>query len=188
MKQTLPTWSNHKKRFTDCEACNLCEKRYNIVLARGSLPAAIIFVGEAPGQSEDVLGKPFIGPAGQLLDEMIHDAEDESFDHRKVFTNLVACIPLGDDNNKLAEPSKESILSCVPRLNHLVEVAQPKAIVMVGRLSQKYCPQVIDYNFDHSLDIMHPAAILRMDLSQRGLAEQRTMIQLRDFFLKVENE
>jgi uracil-DNA glycosylase len=67
-------WSAHVDDWKDCTRCPLHTVRSNVVLARGSIPCDILFVGEAPGRSEDALGKPFVGPAGILLDEMIEDA------------------------------------------------------------------------------------------------------------------
>lgn len=61
----------HVERWSDCTACDLHEERKNVVLARGSLPADVLLVGESPGKGEDSLGSPFVGPAGQLLDEIV---------------------------------------------------------------------------------------------------------------------
>ena len=182
------TYAGHKARWGNCTRCMLHECRGRIVLARGVIPTEVLLLGEAPGQSEDVLGRPFVGPAGDLLDEMIEEAERMSRPVGKLFTNLVGCIPRDVERGssyKLSEPPPESIEACSPRLQELVNLSKPTAIVMIGKLAQKWCPKLIDYDFEHSLDIIHPAAILRMDLSQRGLAEQRTTIQLRDLFEKV---
>lgn len=152
-------------------------------MVSGTLPCDVIFVGEAPGFSEDTLGRPFVGPAGDLLKEIIQDAEDESQPVTKAYTNLVACVPIDPETgNKVTEPQADWIKACSERLDQIVEIANPKAIVMVGRLSVKWSPQVIDRDFECSAAIIHPAALLRMDPSQKPLAIQRATVILRDLF------
>lgn len=187
------TWKEYKAKWSNCRACRLSGCRSRIVICRGSLPADILFVGEAPGGSEDVLGRPFAGPEGNLLDRVIESVTGQlrtsmagMYDPpRLAFTNLVACIPKDEDGRKIVEPPKETIKACGPRLNDLVKLAKPQALVMVGKLSGKWVPQIVDYDFEHSADIIHPAAILRLDQSQRDLAIQKTQVVLRDLFLDV---
>lgn len=182
-KVRVLTWENHKKRWGGCRACGLCEVRSHVVLCRGKLPCDVLFVGEAPGAAEDVLGRPFVGPAGKLLDWQIQEAQDAAGSSlRMAFTNLIACIPLDASGRKTVEPPKDSIAACKPRLQEMVSIARPRALVMVGKLSQKMCPKNIDWDFEASADIIHPAAILRADLSQQGLANQKVTVTLRDLF------
>lgn len=70
----MTTWLEHVEKWRDCMRCPLSEQRSNIVLARGTVPCDVLFVGEAPGASEDALGQPFVGPAGHLLDQVIERA------------------------------------------------------------------------------------------------------------------
>jgi uracil-DNA glycosylase family 4 len=146
-----------------------------VVLARGAVPADILFCGEAPGASEDILGKPFCGPAGKLLDYIIETAIDGQYDY--ALTNLIACIPLGEDGEKTAQPSEESIKACAPRLLEFVKMCRPRLIVLVGALAAKYAK---DFGQVKTIQIVHPAAILRADISTRGLAIQRAIVQLED--------
>ena len=181
------TYAGHKAKWSTCTKCTLCECRSKIVLARGSIPTDVLVVGEAPGQSEDTIGKPFIDSSGKLLDEIIEEAEQMSSTKSKLFTNLVACIPKDPERAyKVTSPSRESIEACKPRLQELVDIAKPRAIIMAGRVSQKWCPKIIDYDFEFSLDVIHPSALLHMDVSQQGLAIQRTTIQIRDLFEELE--
>lgn len=184
-------WQRHKERWSDCRECPLCERRTNVVLTRGSLPCDVLFVGEAPGQSEDVLGKPFVGPAGKLLDEIIAKSMfgpgyvKTGRELTYAMTNLVACIPLGEDGAKTAEPPEESIKACAGRLREIVDIADPKLIVCVGLLSTKWVPKLCRPGKDVEswapiVSIVHPAAILRADVSQRGLMIQRTVVTLAD--------
>lgn len=179
----------HRQKWADCQLCPLCETRTHVVLARGSVPCDVLFIGEAPGLSEDVLGSPFVGPAGKLLDEIIRvsigdfiwpgvtDENDNDVPITWGFTNLVACIPRGDDGAKFTEPPEESIKACRQRLDEFIAISQPKLIVRVGTLSQKWLTQSAA---DHTCNIVHPAAILRADVTQRGLMRQRAAVALRD--------
>lgn len=167
-------FNEHKALWMDCEACPLCEKRRRVVLLRGKVPCDILFIGEAPGQSEDMLGKPFIGPAGKLLDQMIDAVFKPTV--RWAMTNLVACIPLGEDGQKTEEPPKASIMACSERLKQVVMFCKPKLIVCVGKLAAKHWTS----KEIPVITITHPAAVLRMDVTQRGLAYQGCLVALRD--------
>lgn len=165
----------HKAKWEDCQRCSLCRTRGRVVFARGVIPAQVVFIGEAPGASEDVLGKPFVGPAGHLLDLIINGASTENtFSY--CLTNLVCCIPKDEEESKLGEPPEEAIKACSKRLTEFVRLCKPSLIVRVGKLSSKWVPVITC----EQVDIIHPAAILRMDVSQQGLAMQRCIVALRD--------
>jgi len=188
-KPKVTNWTEHKASWNGCKLCTLHEHRTKICLARGAVPCNVLFVGESPGQSENVLGQPFIGNAGKLLDELIGDALHQCRRPEKIkvaFTNLVACIPLEPDGRTMVDPTKEQVEACSVRLQEFVDLTKPRAIVMAGRFSQKYAPKSIDYDFEFSLDIIHPAALLRLDASQGPLAIQRTTVSIRDLFNQVE--
>lgn len=200
----------HVEKWKDCNLCPLCETRNKVVLARGQIPCDVLMVGEAPGNSENVLGRPFVGPAGKLLDEIIAEAlkglgetvdiggfdgqgiplmDWASLDLRIAFTNLVACIPLGEEGKKTAEPSKESILACSERLIEFTMICKPRLIVRVGELSRKWVATLFDnaqvwdkLDKPAVITITHPAAILRADVTQKSLAIQRCIVTLRDAF------
>lgn len=191
----LSPWKSHVARWGDCRLCPLCDTRKKIVLARGSLPCDVLFIGEAPGPSEDVIGQPFVGPAGHLLDEIMTRAGFDETDVgvrpvTRAFTNLVACIPKDESSgDKFTEPPLESIKACFPRLVELVRMAKPKLIITVGKLAAKHVYGQAQFDpvdwlpenhFIQWEEIIHPAAILRMDLSQRGLQIQRTIVKLSD--------
>ena len=175
-------WANHQRKWSQCKLCDLCNYRKKVVLCRGSLPCDILLVGEAPGASEDVLGIPFAGPAGKLLNHLIGLAtEMAQTDCTLAFTNVVACIPLDGSREKASEPDKVSMEACKPRLIEMVDIAKPRALVAVGTLATKWLPKILPdaYGLEvHS--ILHPAAILRLDVSQKGLACQRVVVILAD--------
>lgn len=188
-------WLQFVERWKDCTACHLCEGRQRVVLARGSIPCDVLFIGEGPGESEDSLGAPFVGPAGQLLDRIVNRAGLPS-KHVDLpnntwrlltwaFTNLVCCIPRDEDGGKATEPDDEAIDACSVRLVEFVELASPKLIVCVGKLAKDW----LDPGWKHSIqlhrkiplvDILHPAAILRANVAQQGLMIQRCVVQLRN--------
>jgi uracil-DNA glycosylase len=171
----------------------LCPTARNIVLARGKLPSDITFVGEASGESENLRGRPFIGPAGQLLDEIIERAGLNSY--RLSWTNLVGCIPRDPEGGKLREPDEASIRCCAPRLREfLLELARPVILVRVGRVAERWLdpayPKSVwgegvnrPYKNDKELpfrvvDIEHPASIIRDTVARRGIKVQRCVVTL----------
>jgi uracil-DNA glycosylase family 4 len=173
----LTAYQRHKLRWKNCTRCSLCETRQNVVLLRGTIPAEVLFIGESPGNSEDVLGKPFVGPAGKLLDHIIEKALKG--EHTYCLTNLVACIPLEvEGGKKVAEPTRESILACAPRLVELVKIVKPRYIIGVGSLAKKWIGAIIgesDWLFD---SITHPSAILRANVAQQGLAIETCIVTI----------
>jgi uracil-DNA glycosylase family 4 len=173
----MTPWQQHVEKWSTCTDCDACRNRNKVVLFRGSIPNSILFVGEAPGPSENSIGKVFCGPAGKLLDELIEKAFEGRQNVKYGLTNLVACLPQGDERRKFGEPTDDSIKACQPRLVECIELCQPKVIIAVGKLAEKWLPKITKVKI---VPIIHPAAILRCDLSQRGLAELRTVTTLRD--------
>lgn len=163
-----------------------CEGAYKRVLARGQVPCDVLFVGEAPGESENVIGRPFVGPAGKLLDTIIGRSLHGS-GLRYCLTNLVCCIPRSDDGTlKASEPDVDQIRCCAPRLQEFIRLCDPRMIVCVGALARDWLAR----GFKHSIklpsediqliNITHPAAILRANIAQRGLMVQRAVITLQN--------
>lgn len=179
---SLSPWEQFKTKWESCTQCELCEVRRNVVLARGNVPCDVLLVGEAPGQSEDVLGQPFVGPAGHLLDKQIEEALANSgaTELRIAFTNLVCCIPKESrGGQKVSEPSKECIEACERRLIDFIHLCQPKLIVCVGELAERYA------SWGSSAvvtQITHPAAILRAELVRQSLMYQRVVVILENAF------
>lgn len=166
----MTPWKQHVAQWSNCTKCLLCKQRRKIVLGRGTLPCKILFVGEAPGTSEDILGSPFVGPAGILFDELIERAgvQPGTF----AMTNLVACFPREAKRAGINEPPVEAIRACQPRLDEFIAMAQAKITVAVGALAAKHLRA-----FD--VQVMHPAAILRqLDAAQRPLAKKRVVVTL----------
>ncbi len=178
----------HVERWKNCTACGLCKTREYVVLARGSLPCEVAFIGEAPGESEDFLGQPFMGPAGKLLDQIIERAVRYSQlpAPTMAFSNLIACIPKNEDNRKRkGEPMPDELAACRPRLQEFFRLCQPhlKLIVCVGDISHK---ESKDQGWGKSGDfvrithIVHPSAILHAPEINRPMMVKKAEVVLTD--------
>ena len=149
----------------DCTRCRLHKGRTNIVFGVGNVNADIMFVGEGPGADEDEQGEPFVGRAGQLLNNMISAM---GIQRRDVYiANIVKCRPPG---NRI--PEKDECDTCSPFLMRQIAVIQPKVIVALGAVAAKNLLAVNDsmanlrgrwYDFKGArlLVTYHPAFLLR---------------------------
>jgi len=180
-------FQQHVERWRNCRACPLCDQRGRIVLARGKVPCDVVFVGEAPGDSEDALGAPFMGPAGKLLDGIIrHALLPWAEKPRLAFTNLVACFPRESKEAGDNEPPDEAILACRSRLIEFIRIADPRLIVCVGALARDWLDpklrRLTKYVQVHreipQVAIKHPAAIIRMNVAMQGLEKQRAAVTI----------
>ncbi|BDF59533.1 uracil-DNA glycosylase [Christensenellaceae bacterium] len=111
-----------------CKKCKLWEKRTHVVFGEGNLKADIMFVGEGPGAREDELGRPFVGPAGQLLDKMLCEIGLKRAD--VYIANVVKCRP---PNNR--DPQEDERQACMDYLRAQVAFIKPKLIVCLGRIA-----------------------------------------------------
>ena len=116
------------QQIKTCVQCNLSQGRTNAVPGEGSLDADIMFIGEGPGFYEDRDGRPFIGPAGKLLEEMLASINLKRSD--VYITNMVKCRP--PDNR---DPQPDELQSCKPYMDRQIEMIAPKVIVTLGRFS-----------------------------------------------------
>jgi DNA polymerase len=109
-----------------CPLCKLARTRKNAVPGEGQLAAKIMFIGEAPGKSEDEKGRPFVGAAGRILDDLLQKA---GIERSQVFiTNVVKCRP---PNNRV--PEEEEAAACRPYLDRQIALIRPKVICILGR-------------------------------------------------------
>ncbi|MBS2026795.1 MAG: uracil-DNA glycosylase [Deltaproteobacteria bacterium] len=112
----------------DCKRCKLCQKRKNLVFGVGNPRAELVFVGEGPGENEDLQGEPFVGAAGQLLDKMI---EAMGLSRQQVYIcNVVKCRPPGNRN-----PEPDEIEQCEPFLLQQLDAIRPKVVVALGKFA-----------------------------------------------------
>jgi len=120
-----------------CTKCDLCKSIKNYVVGEGSLDSKVIFIGEAPGEKEDELGRPFIGTAGKILTETLKKANLKRED--VYITNILKCRP---PSNR--DPLPEEINCCVPYLVKQLEILMPKIIVPLGRYSTFFILDLFD--------------------------------------------
>ncbi len=118
------------RRARGCTACPLSESRIQVVFGHGNADADLAFVGEAPGFHEDQQGVPFVGRAGQLLDELL---AENGLEREDVFImNVLKCRP---PENR--DPQPEEIETCRPYLDAQVELIEPRVICTLGNFSTK---------------------------------------------------
>lgn len=186
----------HTMEWQNCTRCKYSERRKKVVLGKGELPCDILFVAEAPGDSEDVIGKPMVAQAGRLMDQMLVKAgivkgdkqgliwtPDAVWRYTVSFTNLVACIPLDENREKEKEPDYDCVLSCKPRLEEWIEFASPKLIVVIGKPAREWFEMGNRDSVEHGripiVEIVHPASILRQPFVQRSMSVQSEVIRIR---------
>lgn len=163
-------WDSLEKTCKTCTRCGLCETRKNVVFGVGPKTADVMFVGEGPGEQEDLQGEPFVGAAGHLLDDMLSiiDLSRENC----YIGNIVKCRP---PRNR--DPLETEQDACIVYLRNQVALIQPKIIVCLGRVAAK---RLIDPDYRITRQhgtwvqkggiwmtaIYHPSALLR-DVSKR---------------------
>ncbi len=162
----MMTWDELEKTCLECKRCALYETRTNVVFGAGNPNSDVLFVGEGPGEQEDKQGKPFVGRAGVLLDDMLKiinlDREKNIY-----IANIVKCRP-----PKNRDPLNTEQDACIEYLRKQYQLMNPKIIVCLGRIAAM---KLIDQNFkitrDHGkwffkegtrfMALYHPAALLR---------------------------
>lgn len=149
------------KDYLKCTRCPLSNFRRNIVFGRGKVPAKILFVGEAPGKTEDLTGLPFVGRSGKLLDSVILFAvklagitEAPTY----FITNVCACRPCDSSGGENREPNGNEAWACWSRLEKTYTDIKPQRVVLLGKVAQKYTLKA----FPNALCLPHPAYVLRL--------------------------
>ena len=153
-----------------CSACPLAKTRTNVVFGVGVVPSKIVFVGEGPGQQEDLTGEPFVGAAGKLLDDMLSIIDLGR--HNCYIANIVKCRP---PQNR--DPMQEEQDACIGYLQKQLEILKPKIVVCLGRIAAmrlikpdfritREHGQWFEQNGVYYTAMYHPSALLR-DPSKR---------------------
>ena len=164
-----------------CTRCALHEARSKIVFGVGHPKAALMLIGEAPGQEEDQQGIPFVGPAGQLLTKIIKSiglSRDQVY-----ITNVVKCRPPRNRN-----PEGEEITKCQPFLERQVDSVQPKIICALGRVATQSLlstdkgissvrGKIFSYRGKKLVPTYHPAFLLRNTEKKRECWEDMKLIR-----------
>ncbi len=166
----MKDWDALYEECIHCQKCGLAETRTNVVFGEGARDAEVMFIGEGPGEQEDRTGRPFVGRAGQLLDDMLAMID---LKREKVFIgNMVKCRP---PQNR--DPLNIEQEACIGYLRNQVALLKPKIIVCLGRIAaMKLIREDFKITREHGqwvekagvqmTAIYHPAALLR-DLSKR---------------------
>ena len=159
-------WEELKNACENCQKCELCQTRHNVVVGVGSPTAEVMFIGEGPGENEDLQGEPFVGRAGKLLDKML-TAVDLDRNKNIYIANIVKCRP---PQNRDPKPEEQEM--CIDWLRNQVKLIRPKIIVCLGRIAAariikpdikitREHGQFIEKNGVLMMAMLHPAAILR---------------------------
>lgn len=158
-------WPELEAACQNCRNCSLHETRTNVVFGVGSKTAEVLFIGEGPGENEDLQGEPFVGRGGQLLDQMMGAI---GLQRKDVYiANIVKCRP---PQNR--DPLNTEEDACIGYLRNQVALLKPKIIVCLGRIAAM---RIISPEFKISKDhgkwydkngtlvmaLFHPAALLR---------------------------
>ena len=181
-------WKELKQNCMQCTDCGLCETRHNVVFGVGNENADVMFIGEGPGEQEDLQGEPFVGPAGKLLDEMLCIIDLD----RRVncyIANVVKCRP---PRNR--DPLETEQDACIRSLHSQIELVKPKIIVCLGRIAAM---RLLGENYRITREhgqwiqrdgvwmtaIYHPSALLR-DVNKRP-ETFRDLLSLREKIKEV---
>ncbi len=160
-----------KLKASNCQLCPLSKSRTQIVVDRGNPHAKVLFIGEAPGQNEDLQGKAFVGRSGRLLDLMLHELGFET-ERDALIANVVKCRP-----PKNRAPLPHEAEQCLPFLRQQIDLMKPKIIGLLGATAHKHLlpskkhasmKDRVGKFFEHPLYhgikliiLYHPAYILR---------------------------
>ena len=162
----MMSWEDLENACMNCRKCDLCKTRTNVVFGVGNRASEVLFIGEGPGESEDLKGEPFVGRAGALLDDMMRIIGLDRT--RNIYiANIVKCRP---PNNR--DPQAEEREACLGWLMEQCSLIKPKIIICLGRIAAM---ELIDREFkitrDHGkwyekegvryMALYHPAALLR---------------------------
>ena len=164
-------WKELQSQCMACTRCGLCQTRHHVVFGVGNPDADVMFIGEGPGEQEDLRGEPFVGPAGTLLDDMLSIIDLDRKTNCYI-ANIVKCRP---PHNRDPEEAEQE--ACIGYLRSQIALVNPKIIVCLGRIAAK---QLIDRDFritrQHGqwiqkdgicmMAIYHPSALLR-DVGKR---------------------
>ena len=161
----MDSWAALKTECASCAGCELGRTRTNLVFGVGNENADVMFIGEGPGEQEDLRGEPFVGPAGQLLDTMLAIID---LDRTQVYiANIVKCRP---PRNR--DPLPEEQNACMGWLRRQIDLVNPRLLVFLGRIAaQAFIRPDFRISREHgqwfevlgrpAMAMYHPSALLR---------------------------
>ena len=162
----LQDWNELLQACHSCRKCELCKTRHNVVVGVGNPKAEVMFIGEGPGENEDLQGEPFVGKAGVLLDKMLC-AVDLDRKSNIYIANIVKCRP---PHNRDPKPEEQEL--CINWLRNQVMLIRPRIIVCLGRIAAcRIIKPDLRITREHGVwfekngvlmtAMFHPAAVLR---------------------------
>jgi len=136
-----------------CEKCRLHKVARERVFGEGDIPADVLFIGEGPGITEDLMGRPFVGRAGrEILRPIVKELAITAY-----YLNLVCCHPTDKIAGQNRKPKDDEVMACMDRLMRQVEIVHPKCIIVLGREPERHLKDV----FPGAAFAYHPAYVLR---------------------------
>lgn len=183
-------WERLTQEVAECTACSLHKTRTRPVFGVGNKRAAWMLIGEAPGEQEDLKGEPFVGPAGQLLNEMLKALR---LRREEVYiTNILKSRPPGN-----RDPRPEEVTACEPFLRRQIALVQPQIILAIGRIAaqsllktdaplSRLRGKVHRYEVIPLVVTYHPAYLLRNPAAKRQAWEDLKLAQ-RVYFERQQN-
>lgn len=183
-------WQELEQVCMECGRCGLCETRKNVVFGVGNRETDIMFIGEGPGEQEDLKGEPFVGPAGKLLDDMMFIIDLDRTN--SYIANIVKCRP---PRNR--DPLETEQDACIGYLRNQVALVRPRIIVCLGRIA---ATRLIRPDFRITREhgtwterngvwltaIYHPSALLR-DVTKRPETFE-DLLSIRDKLKEVNSD
>ncbi len=175
----------------NCQQCRLGETRTNLVFGVGNPEARVLFIGEGPGEQEDLQGEPFVGRSGQLLDKMLQAVDLDR--HQNIYiANIVKCRP---PQNRDPKPDEQDC--CIAWLREQVRLIRPQVIVCLGRIAAqkiiapdfkvtKQHGQFVERNGVYLMGTFHPAALLRNPNNKPAAFDD--FLALRDLLAELEQK
>ncbi len=182
-------WEKLYKECDECSACQLCQTKTNTVFGSGNKNADLMFIGEAPGEKEDLQGLPFVGASGRLLDKYLDAVGLKRED--VYIANILKCRP---PKNRDPKPDEED--ACIGFLRRQLELIKPKMIVCLGRISAM---RIIKPDFKITAEhgkwfkkgdylmcaVYHPSALLRDPRKRDDM--MRDFLMIKEKLIELQN-
>ena len=174
--ESLPPLEKVRIKAGRCTACRLAAKRTNMVFGEGNPNADIMFIGEGPGEDEDLSGRPFVGKAGQLLTKIIENGM--KIPRTQVYiANIVKCRPPAN-----RDPMPDEAQCCIGFLKEQIKIVNPKVLILLGKVAMKNLLGIegsmtkareSDYEYEGIKVFVtyHPSALLRNESYKRPVWE-----------------
>ncbi|MBR0093936.1 MAG: uracil-DNA glycosylase [Synergistaceae bacterium] len=185
-------WKELQERVRTCQKCNLCETRHNTVFGEGLTEGCrVVIIGEAPGEDEDMSGRPFVGRAGQLLTDILE--KGGGIPRSSVYiANTIKCRPPG---NK--DPNMDQLLACNEHLEAQLLLLHPQIIVTMGNVPTQWLTksklgitkmrgQWLEWRGIKLFPMFHPSYLLRNETRAKGGPKDLTWHDIRALKAKID--